>query len=199
MNNAKRTQAPRKPFHPVLLTVVWGLVGGIIVPFLVVLVAPEGTCDSQYLPRIPVSGWPVLFFHLYRWVGVIVGTVLLIRAFKALPKWLARVNGIVVLGIIIWIYLMSVFLTSFYMMRPQTADQLIVDERQYVLAFCMDLQSAGGDAGIYLCENERHRSCHLLANGPVGMLQTPSLRYEDGNVIVDDMLFDPLVYPINGE
>jgi hypothetical protein len=30
------------------------------------------------------------------------------------------------------------------------------------------------------------------------MTQEPTLRYEDGSLIVDDMLWEPLVYPLDG-
>jgi hypothetical protein len=183
---------------PIWQALIWGAVGGVLVPLVVYLLTPRGSCDDLYLPRLPVDGWATLFLFFFRLVGVLVSSLFLVRALLLRPVDLGCLNAFLAMMVAVWVYYGSTFgflTTNTY---PQVNDQLVFEGQQYVLAFCSNIDLEGGDAALYRCEEEGLRSCYRLNGGAVGMGQTPTLRYEDGSLIVDDMLWEPLVYPLDG-
>jgi hypothetical protein len=198
METAKAEQTSWRRFVPDLRVILWGLVGGILIPFFVNWVLPRGACDSQYLLSLPASSLPFWFFLIYPFVGVIVTVVVAVPALRGRPAWLILVHGPITLGVSVWLFVVSGLLAWSFMAAPQVKDRLVVEGKQYALAFCEGADFEGGDVGLYRCDDERLWSCHLLVRGGVGMMQNPSLRYKDGNLIIDDTLFGPLIYPLDG-
>jgi hypothetical protein len=183
---------------PIWQMLIWGAVGGGLIPLLFYLLIPRGSCDDLYLPRLPVEAWPFVFLWYFRWVGVFVGLLFLVRASNVRPVDLGCLNALLAVVVTAWVYYASLLAFLITIGYPGPTGQLVVDSQHFVLAFCSDFDLEGGDAALYRCEEEGLRSCYRLDGGPVGMGQTPILRYEDGSLIVDDMLWEPLVYPLDG-
>lgn len=202
MDNLETIKAKQKLWRglaPDLVVILWGLGGGVLLPLAAYWFIPRETCHSQYLSSFPAGALAVYFFYIYPWVGIVIGIIVLVLALKGRPDWLILVHGPIILGVSIWLFVVSGFLLMIFMTTPQEKGQIIVEGRQYVLTYCIDFQLEGGDVGLYRCDDETQRSCQLLTTGSVGMMQDPSLRYEDGNLIVDNTLFGPLIYPLDND
>jgi hypothetical protein len=132
-----------RPLIPILLTVIWGVVAGVLMPLLVGRFTPKVSCDDLYLPRLPIGGWPFVFFFFFRWVEVFVGLLFLVWAFSVRPVWLAWLHGVLVVGVTAWVFVVSTFVAWLYIDAPQVHGQVVVEDQQYVLAFCMDFQLEG--------------------------------------------------------
>ena len=196
-----------RPASPILTVLVWGGgTTGVLIPLLVGTLMPRLSCDP-FLERFP-SRWPTGFLYNYAWVPVIIGIVVtlfslavLIDSISTHRVWIALVNfiGSIIMAGMGFITSWAMFYPHF--LAPVVQDTQIVDGTEYVLATCVAADFEGGAVEIYRCNGEQ-RACHTVAHSsyPIGSEPPSTMRYEDGNLIVEgELVHGPLIYSLEDE